>query len=208
MADKTAGAPDAGTIDWGDISRRLQASREALQGARRTTREEKQRLLRSRARDLARCEEDRYGTGAPANAVEFLLAHERYAIQFSEIREACCVKDIVPLPGAPAFVTGIANVRGRILSVIDLKKFFDLPGKGLGDMNRLIILGSGSVEFGILADALVGIRALNVDKLQAAPPTLTGIRQEYLLGVTPDGLIVLDAAKMLSDRRIVVHEEV
>jgi purine-binding chemotaxis protein CheW len=112
------------------------------------------------------------------------------------------------MPCAPPFVLGIINVRGQILSVIDIKKFFDLPEKGLTDLNKVIILHSDSTEFGILADVILGVRSVSLSELQPSLPTLTGIRQEYLKGVTKERLVILDAAKLLCDKRIIIHEEV
>jgi purine-binding chemotaxis protein CheW len=47
-----------------------------------------------------------------------------------------------------------------------------------------------------------------VDSLQPSLPTLTGIRAEYLKGVTSERLVVLDLARILADPGIIVHEEV
>jgi purine-binding chemotaxis protein CheW len=69
---------------------------------------------------------------------------------------------------------GIINVRGQILSVLDLKKFFDLPERGLTD-RKGIILHSDQTEFGILAAAILGVRAIPLQAIQPALPTLTGV---------------------------------
>jgi purine-binding chemotaxis protein CheW len=105
-------------------------------------------------------------------------------------------------------VLGIVNVRGRILPVLDLKKFFDLPEKGLTDLHRIILVRNEDIELGLLADVVIGMRAMAVDRLQPSLPTLTGIREEYLRGVTADRLIVLDLARVLTSPRIIVSEEV
>jgi purine-binding chemotaxis protein CheW len=118
------------------------------------------------------------------------------------------LRDLTPLPGTPSFVLGIVNVRGRILPVLDLKKFFDLPEQGLTDLHRIILVEGSDVELGLLADAIVGVRPISADSLQASLPTLTGIRLEYLKGVTAERLVVLDVGRILTDPKIVVHEEV
>ena len=116
------------------------------------------------------------------------------------------LKEFTPLPGTPPFVFGIINFRGQILSIIDLKKFFELPEKGLTDLNRVIILHSKEMEFGILADAILGLRAIPIKAMQPSLPTLTGIRTAYLKGVTEDRMVILDGAKVLSDKKLIVHE--
>ncbi len=208
VTDSPRGGAGPGMVDRNGIPRRLEAAGESPGCSRRLSSEERKKILRARAKQLAGAPDRRLGSVGSADAVEFLLAHERYAFYFSHVREACFVKEITPLPGVPPFVAGIVSVRGRILSVIDLKKFFDLSDRGLSDLNRLIVLSSGRMEFGILADAILGIRSLASEELQPALPTLTGTREAYLKGISRDGLIVLDAAKILSDKRIVVQEEV
>lgn len=168
--------------------------------------EEQRRILRERALVLAR-EPEREEAAAGLEVVEFLLAYERYGIESSYIREVYPLKDLTPLPCTPPFVLGIMNVRGKILSVIDIRKFFDLPQKGLTDLNRVIIVHDDFMEFGILADAILGVRLIPVRELQPSLPTLTEVRADYLKGVTEERLVVLDGGAILSDRRIVVHDE-
>ncbi len=48
----------------------------------------------------------------------------------------------------------------------------------------------------------------SIRDLQPSLPTLTGIREEYLRGITKERVVILDAVKLLSDKNIVVHEEV
>ncbi len=169
---------------------------------------EKRAILKKRAQVLARAPKSEDKAGECLEVVEFLLAYEQYGIESSYIREVYPLKDLTPLPCTPPFVLGIINVRGQILSVIDLKKFFDLPEKGLTELNRVIIIRAKDMEFGILADAILSIRLIPVREMQPSLPTLTGIRAEYLRGVTSDRLVVLNVAKILSDPGLIVHEEV
>lgn len=164
-------------------------------------------ILRARARSLAQ-PPPRAPASATVDVLEFRLAHERYAVETRFVREVYPLQELTPLPCAPPFVRGIVNVRGRILPVLDLKMFFDLPAEGLTDLHRIILLEGNDLELGLLADATVGVRTIPTDALQPSLPTLTGIRSEYLKGVTAERLVVLDAARILADPRIIVHEEV
>ncbi len=116
------------------------------------------------------------------------------------------------MPGAPGFVLGIVSVRGEIFSVVDLKKFFEMPTRGLTDLTRVIILSlhapTGGMEFDILAEEVMGTVSLPIKDIQPGLPTLTGIRADYLKGVAKNRLIVLDSAKLLSDKKMIVHQEV
>jgi purine-binding chemotaxis protein CheW len=167
-----------------------------------------QEILHLRAQALAREEARDIQGEARLKVIEFRLAHETYAIESAYVREVYPLKELTPMPCTPAYVTGIVNVRGQILTVIDLKKFFDLPDKGITELNKVIVVRTPRSEMGILVDEIIGVRLLEQDVLQATLPTLTGIRAEYLRGITPDRTVVLDAARLLSDQRLIVSEEV
>lgn len=164
-------------------------------------------ILRKRAHALAAVP----GTAQAADqleVVEFSLSGERYAVPAADVTEALPFSHWTPLPCTPAFVVGLVNVRGRILHVIDLRAFFELPARGIMDLHHILVVRSGRIELGLLADLITGLRRVPLHHLQPSLPTLTGIRADFLRGVTADRLAVLDVARLLSDPRQVVQEEV
>jgi purine-binding chemotaxis protein CheW len=210
MKNKTTAARQKQTtaLDWSEIHRRVETAQAALERGLRPTAEEKRAILKERAKALAREPKENEAAEAQLEIVEFLLDYERYGIESSYVREVHPLKELTPLPGTPPFVLGIINVRGRILSVVDIKKFFDLPEKGLTDLNKVIILQSDEMEFGVLADVILGVRTIPLGELQPSLPTLTGIREDYLRGVTGERVVILDAEKLLSDPKMIVHQDV
>ena len=210
MKETKAGLPPTkpSTIDWEELNQRLETAQAALDSGLAKTAEDKRKVLRERAKALARKPEEKTSAQEQVEVVEFLLAHERYALESSYVREVYPLKELTPLPCTPAFVLGIINVRGQILSIIDLKKFFELPEKGLTDLNKVIVVQREGMAFGILADVILGVRRIAPQNLQPSLPTLTGIRAEYLRGVMKDRLVFLDVEKILLDKNIIVQEEV
>jgi purine-binding chemotaxis protein CheW len=204
-----------GKIDWGEINSRLDAAHAAIVKGSSPVPDEKKRVLRARAELLAKEPEEKEA-GEYIEIVEFLLAQEHYGIETRYIREVYPLKDYTTVPCTPSFVLGLINVRGQIISVIDIKKFFDIPEKGLSDLNKVVILRSEGpslskaegMEFGVLADLILGVRNIALSEIQPPLSTLTGIREEFLRGVTGERTVVLDAEKLLADKNIVVHEEV
>ena len=194
--------------DWRTTHLRLEKVRETLGRGFVLTPEEKKQILRARAKILARDSAEPETVDESIEIVEFLLANEKYGIESSYVREVYPVKELTPLPCTPSFVYGIMNVRGQIVSVIDIKKFFDLPEKGLTDLNKVIVVQNETMELGILADALLGVRSVPFREIQPPLPTLTGIRAEYLRGVTKESLIIFDIETFLTDKKIIVHEEI
>ncbi len=170
--------------------------------------EAERELLRQRARDLAREPEQEAPTAHAIDVVGFELSGERYAFELCHVREVCALREITPVPCTPDFIVGVVNLRGEILTVIDLRKLFALPSAGITQLNQIILIEDNKTRVGILVDAIGRARMVPVETMQTSLPTLGGIRAEYLRGVTPDQMAVLDASKILSDGRILIYEEV
>ncbi len=199
---------DETTIDWEQIHRRLKAVETAIGREFIPTEQNKKEILRTRAEQLAR-EDGREPTAEETlEVIEFCLATETYALEMAYVQEVYSLKEITPLPCVPSFVKGIVNVRGQIFSVIDLKEFFALPTEELAALNKVIIMHTDDMEFGILVDNIIGGRSVPRKAIQPAPSTLTGVQGKYAKGVTSERLIILDAAKILTDRRMIVNENV
>lgn len=163
-------------------------------------------ILRDRARVLAH---------APAPALdtllevlEFKLGSEHYAVLTEHVGEVYPLKDLTPLPGTPSFIRGIVNLRGRIPPVLDLKRLLNLPEVALTASHCIIVVRGPDLEFGLLADVIVGVRTVPLESLQASLPTLTGVHEAYLKGVTAERLAILNLSAIMADPRIVVDEEV
>jgi len=200
-------AQDAPDTRWEGIRRRLETNRTALERRFEPTADERNAILKARAAELAREAVGEAAAETWITVVEFVLAQEKYGIEPDFVRDIFPLKTLTPIPCTPPFVLGVTNLRGEILSVIDLKRFFDLPDKGLSSFTKVIVLESEAMTFGILADAVIGTRSIPQADIQPPLPTLTEVREEYLKGVTNDRIAILDAESLLSDEKIVVHEE-
>ena len=194
-------------IDWSEVKQRLETARVAIEHIWAPTAGETKRVLEERARALARQPARAEAADEWIEVLEFTLAHERYAVASEYVREVYPLEELTPLPCTPPFVLGIVNLRGEILSVIDIKKFFDLPEKGLTDLNKVIVLESEGMVFGMVADAIGGVHRILRADIQPSLPTLTGIREDYLQGVTAERVVILDAEKLLHDEKLVVNEQ-
>lgn len=193
--------------NFSEIEQRLKTAHYEIERVWTPSAEETQQILKARA--LALAEKPAPGElGDGIEVVEFLLAHEHYAVESCYVREVIYVESLTPLPCTPPFVLGIANVRGEIIPVIDLREFFELPERGLTDLNKIIVLQSGKILFSILVDRIVSVRGILIAHIQPSLPTLTGIRENYLKGITPERLVILDAERLLMDDNIVMQEQI
>jgi purine-binding chemotaxis protein CheW len=195
---------NARSIDWAGIHARLAAATTALSAGCDSDPDEVRRVLQARARGAAR-------PPAKADDVErlqvlaFTLAGETYAIETRYVREVCQLKDLTALPGTPPFLAGVMNLRGRVVAIVDLRRFFELPSRGLTELNRVIVLYDGANELGLLADSIDEVTRLAANDLQPGLPTLTGLRERFLMGLTGQTRAVLDGGRLLTDASLKVN---
>jgi purine-binding chemotaxis protein CheW len=198
---------DEKKADWSKINNKVNTPHELLNQKNILSAEEKRTVLKARAKVLAVEKKDESTLKEFIEIIEFRLATETYGIETAFIREVYPLKDLTTLPGTPPFVLGIVNVRGQIISVIDLKKFLNLPEKGLGELNKVIIIRNELMEFGILADIIYGTCSVSLDAIHSSPISTNEIGAEYLLGVTNDHTIILDVRNILMDKKIIIQQE-
>lgn len=163
-------------------------------------------LLRERARALARVPAEPVRFNA-RDVLEFRLGEERYALDATVVRDVRPLKHLTALPCTPAFVAGLVNVRGRVVVVVDLKRFLGMRTQGLTDHHHVVLIGRDALEIGLLADTVEGVRTIDLDALQSPPATADG-RNGYIEGIGADRLALLDVEAILADERLVVDEEV
>ena len=157
-------------------------------------------------------------TGRTLDLLVFWLGKERYGIEVTNVREIHPLEQLTPVPRTPNFVAGVFSARGRILSVIDLCAFFDLPAIGLSDQTKIIVASNSTtansqytdgqmLEVGILADEVADVTTIFKDDIQPPLTTHTGVRAEYIQGITSDLLVVLNLDALLTDKRVIIQEE-
>jgi purine-binding chemotaxis protein CheW len=168
----------------------------------------KRKILKERAAIYSGVAEAKVDMGPRINGLEFLLTNERYIIDATFVVGVIPLKELTPLPCSPAFILGIINVRGKILSVVDLKPILNLPVQGITNLNRVIILKREEIELGILVDEIIGNIAVFPDHLLTSIPTITGVQKDYLVGVTKERAIYFNIDKFLAGSNIIVDEEV
>ncbi len=138
--------------------------------------------------------------------VTFKLENETYGIDVMQVREVLRCSEISPVPGAPAYVLGIINLRGSVVSIIDIRSRFGLPFKEPDDAARILILEAGEQHVvGFLVDSVHEVMQLRAAEMESAPDTGSGETARFIMGLAnrKDGLLILvDASKLLSDEEL------
>ncbi|MEW6368588.1 MAG: chemotaxis protein CheW [Acidobacteriota bacterium] len=193
-------------LDWDTIRGRLSRVRAALEGTIEESVERSRRVMDERARLLAGIPEPARPAEEVMELVTMALGAESYAIETRYVREIARLVDFTPVPGTPAFVIGIMNLRGEIVAIMDLRRFFGVAVRGLTDLSRVVVLGSTRAEFGVLVDEALSVATLRVTDVLEPPDSVAGIGRDYVRGVTANALIILDGAVLLKDARVFVNQ--
>jgi chemotaxis signal transduction protein len=132
------------------------------------------------------------------DAIVVRLGAGKFAVSLASVAEVGRAPGITRVPGLPVWLAGVANWRGRILPVLDLRPLLGAEACVLDADGRLIVLTDGSIAVGMLVDAVDGTTSLT--DVAAFPPASAPSGANLLSGQSPreDGpLAVLDVPAVL-----------
>jgi len=112
----------------------------------------------------------------------FRLGSARLVAPMNEVDEVLRVPRCTRVPGAQSWVRGVANLRGTIVSVIDLGSFLGEPSVKEGPNARIIVVNNGGAPSGLLVNELVGMRHFYEDQAESQPPESGEQTDRYLTG--------------------------
>ncbi|MEK6680813.1 MAG: chemotaxis protein CheW [Nitrospirota bacterium] len=134
--------------------------------------------------------------------VGFKIGKELFGVDISNVKEIVRVPEIVKVPDTPDFIEGVINLRGRIVSVIDLKKRFRLGRVDRTKASRILVAEMDGRVVGLLVDAASEVLRLPADSIEPPPDMVSGIGIDYITGVGKIGeriIILLDIKKVLNN---------
>lgn len=98
------------------------------------------------------------------NGIGFVLAGKRYVAPMGEVVELLHVPRYTHIPGVRSFMLGAANVRGRLLPLVDLAHFFDLPRSSRSMRERrVLVIEQDDVFSGLVVDGVLGMQYFSSD---------------------------------------------
>lgn len=129
----------------------------------------------------------------------FMFSNEQYAAEITDAREVIHVPRITPVPQMPDFALGVANMRGSIISVFDLRKKFGLPEKPFDDRTKLLIAGIKGVQIGFIVDEILDHVKIAASSIDPPPHVKMNIKRECIKGLghlENRMIIILDMHKL------------
>jgi purine-binding chemotaxis protein CheW len=133
--------------------------------------------------------------------VIFDVSNESYAVNIARVHEIIRLQQITIIPGAPPYVEGVINLRGKVIPVLDLRKRFSLQATDHTRASRIVVVEINGQTLGLVVDGVSEVLRIPTDCIEPPSPLVAGIESRYLRGIAKleERLIVLlDLDQVLS----------
>jgi purine-binding chemotaxis protein CheW len=214
-------------IDWDAIRQRIsqsEASNASVMDTDSLSEEALQAAWDRRTHQLAAVVKEN-DQGEQIEIAVIRLGRELYGLGVEYIFDIRPLESITRVPRVPDWVAGVVNLRGKIISVVDLLAFLGLATNGHDGADRyLLMVQTPNMELALLADEVLAIESLPVSQIQEAGTTVRGLRPEYVRGLVvrqaddaaehahavedTGTMVLLDLPVLLSDPALIIREEI
>ena len=145
------------------------------------------------------------GTDRGGKYLTFALGREEYGLEILKVREIVGYMEITAVPRTPGYVRGVINLRGQVISVVDLRAKFAMPAAERTDETCIIVVeirgeGGRKLSTGIIVDKVKEVLNVPTDKIEDAPSFGGAVPTDFILGMGKVGesvKILLDIDKVL-----------
>ena len=211
---------DSSQVDWEEIRRKVLESSARLVWMDDVPQDVLEQTWARRASQVAQVIED----GESGEQIEIAvvrLGREVYGIETDYVFDIRSLEHITHVPRVPDWVAGVVNLRGRIISALDLQRFLGLSptengGEADAGARHLVVVGTPAMELALLVDEVLEIKSLPTSRIHEAASAVKGIQAEYMRGIVVQSqngtdtapLLILDLPVLLADKRLIVHEDI
>ncbi len=134
--------------------------------------------------------------------ITFYVDNLLLGVDINQVKEINRHTEITPVPHAPQCVSGVINLRGDVVTVVNLRSVLHLPSVDIGRSHRNVIVNSGDEHIGLLVDRVADVVSASSDDIEPAPSNVNGIEGSYFKGVyklDEELLVILDVERALSE---------
>jgi purine-binding chemotaxis protein CheW len=135
----------------------------------------------------------------------FSLEGLYFGIEVHEVQEVIRHQVMTPVPLASPVVEGLINLRGQIVTALDLRRRLELPPRAEGRLPMNVVVRAGEEAVSLLVDEIGEVAEVDEASFESPPATLAGVARELIVGTYKlDGRLLL----VLDMQRVVSAEEV
>ena len=139
------------------------------------------------------------------------LSDEQWELLEKLIQEFTTIRNVVPIPCCPSHIVGNMNLRGEILTLVDIRSALNMPLAETRDGVKAIVVNIEDLIAGFLVDEVFDVMYLHPSEVTSLPVAVNSNNQDYLQGTVAyagNMLTILDLPKLLTNKLLVVNEEI
>ena len=168
-------------------------------------------IFRERAHNLRQLGDRENSAAINVSLAVVVLNSEYFGINLAVVREFTDIRQVTPIPCTPDRIIGNTNLRGEILTLLDIRNLLNMSSADTKSLSKAIVVEIEDFVAGIVVDEILDIIHLNVAEITTIPAALNSANREYLRGTAfyEEKLIaVLNLQKLLTKGGVIVDEEV
>lgn len=136
--------------------------------------------------------------------VTFVVADEVFAVDMAPVQEIIRVPSVVRVPLAPASLEGLANLRGRVLPIISLRRLFTVADRAQDDASRAVVIDLGQ-PLGFIVDRVTSVISVEPHQIEDVTDIKQTVNSELLIGVLKN-VAGYSMVMLLDFARLIAHE--
>lgn len=138
----------------------------------------------------------------------FSIGTEDFAIPLLKVREVIAFTAVTPIPNMPSHFKGVINLRGQVISIIDLRSKIGVRNTSADQETTIIILDSGEKNLGVIVGSIRSVLSLSLSEI-SPPPEVTQVSQQFVSGIAKAGdslILLLSVPKITgSEKNVEFH---
>lgn len=119
----------------------------------------------------------------PGQYLTFVLNKQSYGVPIGTVREINRVSEITQVPKAPHYVTGVMNLRGKVIPVVNLRTRLAFPAIEYTKETCIIVIETPNGQIGMIVDAVNGVIDLNHEHIEPPPHLNNSNYNDYVMGM-------------------------
>lgn len=133
----------------------------------------------------------------------FHIDKENYGIEIRHVIEIIVMQEITVVPDMPDFIIGVINLRGQVISVMDIRARFKMEAREYDDRTCIIVVKINDISIGLIVDTVNEVIDIPESQMDPPPKTHSGIGSSYIKGMGK----VDNSVKILLDIEKILYEE-
>ncbi|AFZ18495.1 chemotaxis protein CheW [Allocoleopsis franciscana] len=138
------------------------------------------------------------------------FGNEYFGLDLELVREFIDITNLTPIPGCPSHIVGNMNLRGEIVTLVDIRKVLNLPLAPIKIDSQAVVVQVNDIVAGLPVDQVLEMVYLNSDDMTLPPNISCDLGESYIRGAAvleEKNLKILDMVKLFTQGELVVNEE-